>query len=34
MSEYLDALEPRLCACGEPTGSCALDTCETCEARS
>jgi len=28
---YLDALEPRTCACGEPTGSVALDTCEECE---
>ena len=28
---YMDALEPRTCACGEPTGSVALDTCEECE---
>lgn len=27
----LDALEPRTCACGEPTGSTVLDTCEGCE---
>lgn len=27
----LDALEPRQCACGAPTGSVALDTCEACD---
>lgn len=30
---YLDDLEPRLCACGEPTGSVALDSCARCEGR-
>ena len=27
---YLDALEPRTCACGASTGSVALDTCGAC----
>lgn len=30
-SAYLSALSTRLCACGQPTGSVALDTCEDCE---
>lgn len=27
---YLDALEPRVCACGEPTESVVLDQCSAC----
>lgn len=27
---HLDALEPRVCECGEPTGSVALDACANC----
>lgn len=27
---FLSDLEPRVCGCGEPTGSVALDTCAAC----